>query len=275
MARPRKDLKISPFMDPKGTLYHAEKERNLNFIGQRIAEGRNRKGLSQDAFRKRLAQQGVFVSNAAISKWERGESTPNAYHFLAIWQALDLDEDITFFMSAYSRYRLNEAGRKKVAEYQQDLIDTGKYQPERNATDIIYVDKRVSNLTVSAGTGNFLDEGSFETVSVPANTLPDGADFGIRVSGDSMEPVYHDGQIVWVKECSEVPIGQVGIFIYDGEGYIKMLDEQEPDEDIREAFVDSCGHVCKQAVMVSFNRKYPPKVVSPNAAFRVVGRVLK
>ena len=51
----------------------------------------------------------------------------------------------------------------------------------------------MSNLSVSAGTGAFLDEGSFEMVSFPASTVPDGADFGVRVSGDSMEPVYHDG----------------------------------------------------------------------------------
>ena len=30
-------------------------------------------------------------------------------------------------------------------------------------------------------------------ISFPEDKVPDGADFGIRVSGDSMEPVYHDG----------------------------------------------------------------------------------
>ena len=47
---------------------------------------------------------------------------------------------------------------------------------------------------------------------------------------------YHDGQIVWVKQCDRVNIGEVGIFIYDGEGYIKVYDEQEPDEEQQEAF---------------------------------------
>ena len=274
MARPRKDTPILSFTAPKSTFYNAQDERKMNFIGQRIAEGRYRKGLSQDAFSQQLQKHGVSVHNAAISKWETGDTTPNAYQLLAIWQALNLDEDITFFMSAYSRPKLNPAGLKKVADYQQDLIDTGKYQPERPSADIIYVDQRVSNLTVSAGTGSFLDEGSFELVSVPAHTVPDGTDFGIRVSGDSMEPVYHDGQIVWVKECSEVPVGQVGIFIYDGEGYLKMLDEQEPCEEDREDFIDSYGNTYKQIVMVSFNQKYPPKLIPANASFYIVGRVL-
>ena len=76
----------------------------------------------------------------------------------------------------------------------------------------------VSNLSVSAGTGSFLDEGSFERVSFPVTSVPQGADFSVRVSGDSMEPVYHDGQIIWVKRCDRVNPGEVGVFIYDGEG---------------------------------------------------------
>ena len=67
-----------------------------------------------------------------------------------------------------------------------------------------------------------------------------------------MEPVYHDGQIVWVKECSEVPVGQVGIFIYDGEGYLKMLDEQEPCEEDREDFIDSYITASTQAEDIGF-----------------------
>ena len=86
----------------------------------------------------------------------------------------------------------------------------------------------VSNLAVSAGTGAFLEEDSFEHISVPANTVPKGAEFGIRVSGDSMEPVYHDGQIVWVERCETLSIGQVGVFVYDGEGYLKSYGEREP-----------------------------------------------
>ena len=119
-----------------------------------------------------------------------------------------------------------------------------------------------------------LDEGSFEMVSFPASTVPDGADFGVRVSGDSMEPVYHDGQIVWVKQCDRVNIGEVGIFVYDGEGYIKVYDEQEPDEEQREAFTDSYGTLYMQPVMISYNQKNAPRVISAQAGFQVVGRVL-
>ena len=58
-------------------------------------------------------------------------------------------------------------------------------------------------------------------------------------TGCSYCSYYHDGQIVWGKQCGQVNIGEVGIFTYDGEGYIKVYDEQEPDEEQQEAFSDS------------------------------------
>ena len=74
-------------------------------------------------------------------------------------------------------------------------------------------------------------------------------------TGCSYYSYYHDGQIVWGKQCDRVNIGEVGIFIYDGEGYIKMYDEQEPDEEQREAFSDSYGTMYMQPVMISYNQK--------------------
>ena len=132
----------------------------------------------------------------------------------------------------------------------------------------------VSNLAVSAGTGEFLDEGNFEMVSFPEKSVPKGADFGVRVSGDSMEPVYHDGQIVWVEECETLAVGEVGIFVYDGDGYLKVYSEQEPNEQQKDAFTDSYGCLHMQPVMLSYNQAYEPKAIMPDSRFQVVGRVL-
>lgn len=67
----------------------------------------------------------------------------------------------------------------------------------------------------------------------------------------------------------------IGIFIYDGEGYVKVYDEQERGEEQREAFSDSYGAMYMQPVMISYNQKYAPRVISAQADFQVVGRVLK
>ena len=138
--------------------------------------------------------------------------------------------------------------------------------------EIRYLDMPVSDLPVSAGTGAFLDEGNFEMVSFPESSIPDGAEFGVRVSGDSMGPVYHDGQIVWVQQCETLRTGEVGVMIYDGQGYIKAYAEQEPDDP--EAYLSSDGVRRMQPVMVSYNKAYAPKPASPGLEFRIVGRVL-
>ena len=89
-----------------------------------------------------------------------------------------------------------------------------------------------------------------------------------------IEPRFVNGQIVWVQQCDHIGIGEVGIFIYDGEGYIKVYDEQEPTGDDLEEYTDSYGVVHMQPVMHSFNKKYEPRVISAHAGFEIVGRVL-
>ena len=55
---------------------------------------------------------------------------------------------------------------------------------------------------------------------------------------------------------------------------MKVYDEQEPDEDMLEDFMDSDGVVHMQPVLHSYNQKYEPRVVSAHAGFQIVGRVL-
>ena len=166
-----------------------------------------------------------------------------------------MEDNLSQFIAEGVKPELNEEGLRKVASYKADLIASGRYKPQLKACNIIkFIEMPVSNLAVSAGTGEFLDEGNFEMVSFPESSVPTGAEFGLRVSGDSMEPVYHDGQIVWVQQCEQVAVGEVGIFIYDGD--------------------DSYGNVHMQPVMLSYNQKYSPRVISANAGFQVVGRVL-
>jgi len=257
-----------------GELYNAAAEQQQNIIGQRIAQARNQVGISLAKFSTLLEEYGVSVSAAAISKWEVGKAVPSAYQLMAVSQALQLEDNLSQFISN-TQPELNEEGLKKVATYRADLIASGRYKPQVKASNIIkFIEMPVSNLAVSAGTGAFLDEGNFEMISFPESTVPTGADFGLRVSGDSMEPVYHNGQIIWVQQCEQVAIGSVGVFIYDGEGYLKVYDEQYPDERAIEEYTDGYGEVHMQPVMVSYNEKYAPKAVSGNAGFQVVGRVL-
>lgn len=269
-----KKSKMIPFNRTGISSYNAEQEKRKNIIGARITQALNGSGISKKAFCEVLKAYGVEVGQSALGKWTNGLTVPNAYQLLAVCHALNIADGLAYFEEEYIPL-LNQIGEEKVRSYRDDLIASGKYKPHaKTSSHIRYIDKPVSNLCVSAGTGEFLDEGNFEMVSFPETAVPEDADFGVRVSGNSMEPVYHDGQIVWVQQCDAISVGQVGIFICDGEGYIKSYGEQEPDDDDVEAFTDSYGAIHMQPVMISYNKDYVDKVVRPGNSFRIVGRVL-
>ena len=69
---------------------------------------------------------------------------------------------------------------------------------------------RCSVQSASAGTGMYLGPEEFETIFVEENDLTRRASFGVPVRGDSMEPAYHDGDILIVEAAEDVAIGETG-----------------------------------------------------------------
>lgn len=123
---------------------------------------------------------------------------------------------------------LDEHGKRLVtmvldAEYERC---TGSAYVKKNGAEITadkpFITMRSSQYRVSAGTGFSLDEGDdFVEILVPDTPLTRKADFCLTITGNSMEPVYHDGDIVLVKRADLVRKGEIGIFVVDGSGYIK------------------------------------------------------
>jgi len=79
------------------------------------------------------------------------------------------------------------------------------------------------DMPVSAGTGVFLDDTRADQINIPDNSKTKGADFAVRISGQSMEPKYHDGDVLLVQDCDSVENGELGIFVLDGSGYFKIF----------------------------------------------------
>ncbi len=92
---------------------------------------------------------------------------------------------------------------------------------------------------------------------VKSAEAPDDANFGIRISGDSMEPTIADASVVWVKKQEALEPGDIGIFLLNGESVCKKLE-----------YVN--GVCC----LVSLNTKYNPIEVLDSDDLRVVGRVI-
>lgn len=229
-------------------------------IGKTISEARRNAGLSQAGLAARLTMLGVDVTNQAICKWENDTTLPNARQLLVLCAALGMDDVLGEFTNGkYGAYSgLNAAGRKKLGEYRELLLASGLYSPNEHTHS---ADERrrslpLYSLAVSAGTGQFLDGENYEMVEVGAE-VPDGANFGVRVAGDSMEPQFHDGEVIWVHQQRSLMTGEIGIFLYDGCAYLKELAAGEG------AFA-----------LHSLNPKYDDIVISPELPLRVLGKVI-
>ena len=109
------------------------------------------------------------------------------------------------------------------------------------------------DLPVSAGTGIYLQDDSLGEIEAVDSPLTRRADFALRISGDSMDPRYHDGEILLVQQQEMLEYGELGIFILNGEGYFKKLGKNE---------------------LVSLNHAYPPIAFGACDDIKCVGKVI-
>lgn len=78
----------------------------------------------------------------------------------------------------------------------------------------------------AAGTSYGFGDVIAGTKEYPLNEINESADYTIGVSGNSMEPTFCDGDIVYVKKVSyRLNVGDVGIFQKDNGIYIKRVSE--------------------------------------------------
>ena len=80
----------------------------------------------------------------------------------------------------------------------------------------------IYDLPVSAGVGVMLGDETTDEIVVSDNTRTREADYALRISGNSMEPRYRDGDILLVQEAEALEFGEPGIFILDGCGFFKI-----------------------------------------------------
>ncbi len=76
----------------------------------------------------------------------------------------------------------------------------------------------------SAGTGQVIfDDTAVDRIKIPDIPKYKRVSYAIGVNGHSMEPLYHDGDTLLIEPTCEVEVGEIGIFIVDGQAYVKKL----------------------------------------------------
>lgn len=255
-----------------------------------LIDGMKNAGLNQVQLAERLG-----ISKATVNNWTRGNNSPDVDMVPQICKALgiaildlyiprddeplehpspkkntpsDLSEEAQKIAKDYEK--LDDRGRgavKAVLHYESGALSE---QPaDKDHTSVVRFPKAKRNRGMveidvydqpaAAGLGNYLDQPAFHVEQYPDGVIPPDADFGIIISGDSMEPKIHSGGTVFVQASLSIDPGKIGIFVLNGQSYCKKL---------------AVDHDKRQIRLVSLNPKYEDIIVGEYDAFRTVGRVL-
>ena len=106
---------------------------------------------------------------------------------------------------------------RQLREQKYGVADAGKIVPlKRREPKTVDIYGRLS-----AGGGAYNDKAVIETVEV--DSAPPKYDMAFVVSGDSMEPMFEDGEVVFVNETQDVFNGQIAAIEINNEAFIKKI----------------------------------------------------
>lgn len=193
-------------------------------------------GISPTALLKELN-----ISTSKLTAWKKG-SMPNSEFLIPISERLNVSIDYLLTGKEKSNIQSKNISNTTLTEAENELLNYFRKLPVQEKGRLIgraeilaeqaeaaictehpMIKCRHSLYKVSAGTGYGLDEGDAwqDEIEIPDTPTNRKADLCITIKGNSMEPVYMDGDIVLVKSQKSIDLGQIGIFNVGGKGYIK------------------------------------------------------
>ncbi len=234
------------------------KERNI-IIAKNIRKFLNDSNMSQ----KKLAEL-INIKPSTLSDYLNLRSNPSHGVIQRIADVFEVgksdidttykdDNDITSIYNKLTPPRqenvLNYANEQLEEQNSKgdNVVDINSYKQEKTPVNV--------NGCVSAGVGERLhDETLFtEMVKGPIPTH----DLALKVNGDSMEPMFKDGEIIFVEKTHNIKNRQIGIFIIEEEAYVKKV------------FVED-----DRLTLVSLNKDYDDLHFYRNESVRLIGKVI-
>lgn len=214
-------------------------------LHDRIKEARKKRGLTQEQLGSLIG-----VAKTTITGYEKNRE-PTAAKLGEIADALGVDVNF-LYQDEVKEFHNNRATmeemEKLVKPYRsldshgREIVDfvlakeTDRIQElEDSQVTVMDLSGEPSSKCILAYYGKIAAAGkSYEFNDVTAGTIEcpltkesQRADYAIGVSGDSMEPTFYDGDIVYVKKDVRPKTGDIGIFQKDNGIYIKEVGENE------------------------------------------------
>ena len=241
----------------------------------RLKKARAEKGLKQQDVAEQLG-----IKANTISNWEKGRTEPDIDSFVKLCDIYQIDcasllsdvyafkrigTDISLFEYDYiKKYRsLDDPGKKHI-DYELDREVNRTTQAKETADTVEHLQQQLAGRSIpsrffayygriaAAGTSVEFSDIAAGLKSYPENEINKHADYVIGVNGNSMEPEYFNGDIVYVQKTDHIETGDIGIFQKGNSIYIKKAGENG---------------------LVSLNTNYPP-LTADGDRIMVLGKVL-
>ena len=193
-------------------------------FGEQLRKTREERKIT----RAELAEM-LGVAPSAIGNYETSRSFPREEVLLRLFDALQISPNDLFCDSFRpSPFFLSEAERSLVARW-RELPITGRQAVYALVDALGTMQQELLSLTperaerqiplycspAAAGYVSPVMGEDFDYITVTPD-VPAGAEFAVRIRGDSMEPLIPDGSIAYVSR-EALQGGDVGIFCVDGD----------------------------------------------------------
>ena len=122
-----------------------------------------------------------------------------------------------------------------------------------------FTEVEVFDEPAAAGLGNPIETPPSHMEQYPSDYVPTKTNFGVLISGDSMEPKIPNGSTVFLQATPVLDNGEIGIFVLDGKSYCKQLKKDEESQEVK---------------LHSLNPEYKDIEIPPFTELKVLGRVL-
>lgn len=202
---------------------------------------------------KDIADQ-LGISYQAYSAWERGVKEPSKEKVKRLEQILKVPKGYFTEIEIVRLYNtLSNKGKDQVVEYTRNLVQKEKTQQVISVSENLYEYHVYEKMSAGIGASVY-DDRNYDTVYYNEELAHD---FASWVSGDSMEPKYHNGSVALIRETG---------FDYDGAVHAVVCNNQTY---IKRVYCEENG-----LRLVSINPKYKDIFISYDEDPRVVGVIV-
>ncbi|HCT0409531.1 TPA: helix-turn-helix domain-containing protein, partial [Staphylococcus pseudintermedius] len=199
----------------------------MNSFKDRLKQIMSERKISQSELSRRTGIGRNSISDYLNGKYEAKQDKvfelAKALNVNEAWlMGFDISKNREIENSITSIYdKLTPPRQKRVLDFaNEQLNEQNNKVLHINSHNVISEEVAVYGYA-SAGTGETLIDGVEFTTQYNGH-IPNH-DFALQVNGDSMEPMFEDKEIIFIDKTKQINSGQIGIFVIDGEAYLKKV----------------------------------------------------